>query len=93
MGADGAIGSTFNFMADKFVKIRELFKANRIEEAMKLQERVDVIIAILCKYGVMQGEKAILCAQGLDFGTTRKPFKPLAPEAEKAMLDAILPLL
>ena len=23
MGADGAIGSTFNFMAEKFIKIRE----------------------------------------------------------------------
>lgn len=93
MGADGAIGSTFNFMADKFIKIHELFKAGDIKAAMAVQEKADVIIAALCKCGVMQGEKAILCAQGLDFGVARAPFAPLSSEAEKALLDTVLPLL
>ncbi len=93
MGADGAIGSTFNFMADKFIKIHELFKAGNIKDAMKVQEEADVIIAALCKCGVMQGEKAILCAKGMDFGVARAPFAPLTPEAEKELLDTVLPLL
>ena len=33
MGADGGIGSTYNFMADKFVSIKELFEAGQIGEA------------------------------------------------------------
>ena len=93
MGADGAIGSTFNFMADKFIKIHELFLAGDIKAAMAVQEEADVIIAALCKCGVMQGEKAILCAQGLDFGISRPPFAPLSAEAEKTLLDTVLPLL
>ena len=93
MGADGAIGSTFNFMADKFVRIHELFKAGNIKEAMAVQEEADVIITALCKCGVMQGEKAILCAKGMDFGVARSPFAPLSAEAEKELLDTVLPLL
>ena len=93
MGADGAIGSTFNFMAEKFVKIQKLFSEQKMEEAMKVQEEADVIIAALCKCGVMQGEKAILKAKGIDFGTTRAPFLPLSPQAEKELLDTVLPLL
>lgn len=93
MGADGAIGSTFNFMADKFVKLRALFLEGKIAEAMKLQEEIDVIIAALCKCGVMQGEKAILTAQGIDFGAARSPFAPLTAKSEKQLLDTVLPLL
>ena len=33
MGADGGIGSTYNFMADKFVQIQKLFGEGKIEEA------------------------------------------------------------
>ena len=93
MGADGAIGSTFNFMADKFVKLRALFIDGKIAEAMKLREEIDIIIAALCKCGVMQGEKAILSAQGIDFGAARSPFAPLTAESEKQLLDTVLPLL
>ena len=93
MGADGAIGSTFNFMADKFVKLRALFLEGKMAEAMRLQEEIDVIIAALCKCGVMQGEKAILTAQGIDFGAARSPFAPLTAKSEKQLLDTVLPLL
>ena len=37
MGADGAIGSTFNFMAEKFLEIRRLFLANDTLAAVRLQ--------------------------------------------------------
>ena len=93
MGADGAIGSTFNFMADKFVKLRRLFLEGKLKEAMALQEEIDVIIAALCKCGVMQGEKAILKARGIDFGRARAPFAPLSEDVERRLLDTVLPLL
>ncbi|MBQ8260330.1 MAG: N-acetylneuraminate lyase, partial [Clostridia bacterium] len=51
MGADGGVGSTYNFMADKFVKIRALFAENRIAEAQAIQTEVNRIIAVLCKVG------------------------------------------
>ena len=74
MGADGGIGSTYNFMADKFVKIRELFLKNEMAEALKVQQEANRIITILCKIGVMQAEKEVLNQLGLNMGVCRHPF-------------------
>lgn len=93
MGADGAIGSTFNFMADKFVKIRELVTDNNVNAAREIQKDANTIIQALCKVGVFQGEKAVLDALGFDFGPARAPFAPLTDEQKKELLDTVLPLL
>ena len=93
MGADGAIGSTYNFMADKFVKIHELFKAGNIAEAQKLQIKANEIIALLCKVGVMPAEKEVLTLLGYDMGDCRHPFSPLSDEARKLVKEQIIPLL
>lgn len=93
MGADGGIGSTYNFMAEKFVTLMRLYGEGKAEEAKALQSRINVIIAALCRVGVMAGEKAILCEMGLDFGTVRRPFAPLSREAEKELIDTVMPLL
>jgi len=93
MGADGGIGSTYNFMAEKFIRLLSLFGENRMTEAQKLQQEINVIIAALCEAGVMQGEKAILCAMGIDFGKMRAPFAELTHEQEKKLLATVMPLL
>lgn len=74
MGADGGIGSTYNFMADKFVKMQKLYATNELEEAREIQREANRIIAILCKIGVMQAEKEVLNQLGFDFGVCRPPF-------------------
>ncbi|MBQ9746425.1 MAG: N-acetylneuraminate lyase [Clostridia bacterium] len=93
MGADGGIGSTYNFMAEKFIKLLALFRENKMDEARALQNEINVIISALCEVGVMQGEKAILCAMGLDFGKMRAPFGELTAEQEKSLLSKVMPLL
>lgn len=93
MGADGAIGSTFNFMAEKFIKIRELLAQNDLAGAQQVQKDANTIIQALCKVGVMQGEKAVLDALGFDFGPARAPFAPLTEAQKKELLDVVLPLL
>ena len=93
MGADGAIGSTYNFMADKFVKIDNLFAEGKLEEAKALQSEANRIIAILCKYGVMHSEKEILNQLGFDFGTCRRPFKEISDEGKEAIKKEIIPFI
>lgn len=93
MGADGAIGSTFNLMAEKFIKIQKLFSENKVEEARAVQKEANAVIRALCKVGVMQGEKAIMDALGFDMGPARAPFAPLTEEQKKGLLDAAMPLL
>ena len=87
MGADGAIGSTYNFMADKFVKIKALFEANDLPAAQAIQKEANRIIALLCKVGVLQAEKEILNQLGFRVGTCRRPFGELTAE-QKALLTA-----
>ena len=93
MGADGAIGSTYNFMADKFVKIYSLFAEGKLDEARKIQNEANKIITILCKIGVMQAEKEILCQLGFDFGCCRHPFLPVSDADKKLIAEEIIPLL
>ena len=83
MGADGGIGSTYNFMADKFVKIQELFQNNQIQQAQLLQKEANRIITLLCQIGVMQAEKEVLYQLGIPFGNCRRPFgEPTAAQKE-----------
>ncbi|MBR5423780.1 MAG: N-acetylneuraminate lyase [Clostridia bacterium] len=89
MGADGAIGSTYNFMADKFIRILELFRQGRIQEAAEMQKEADIIIAALCKVGVMQGEKAILTKMGIPMGPTRAPFIDLTDAQKEELFRAV----
>jgi N-acetylneuraminate lyase len=93
MGVDGGIGSTYNFMADKFVKIKKLFDENQIAEAQTLQQQVNDIISVLRQVGVMQAEKEVLNQLGFSFGVCRKPFSEPTNEQKKLIAEKIMPLL
>lgn len=93
MGADGGIGSTYNFMSEKFLDMRKLFGEGRIKEAQEIQKKVNTIVAELCKVGVMQGEKAILNYMGLNFGKCRPPFSELTAAQYDSLISAVEPLL
>ena len=93
MGADGGIGSTYNFMADKFVAIQKLFSENRIAEAQEVQREANRIITLLCRFGVMQAEKEVLCQLGFDFGECRKPFLSLNDEQKAIVAKEIIPFV
>ncbi len=85
MGADGGIGSTYNFMAGKYIGITRLASQNRLDEARDIQRECNRIIKALCRVGVMEGEKEVLCQLGFDFGCARPPFSRLTDE-QKAFL-------
>lgn len=91
MGADGGIGSTYNFMAEKFVKISNLFAENKMSEALEVQREANQIIDCLVSVGVMQGEKEVLCQMGYDFGYARSPFARLSTEQCKKIEKEIMP--
>lgn len=80
MGADGGIGSTYNYMAEKFLAIHALFKEGRLDEALAMQREANRIISILIEIGGMQMNKEVLCQMGFDFGAPRAPFAPLTDE-------------
>ena len=88
-GADGAIGSTYNFMADKFLDIQAPFERGAIAVAQKIQREAVRIIDGLIRIGVMPGEKAVLDMMGFHMGRCRKPFRQVTAE-EKEYLRTLL---
>ena len=88
MGADGGIGSTYNFLQDDMLAIYAAFKKGDLKKAMEVQEKVNRIIEAMIPFGVFAMEKAILTELGIPMGDCRKPFLPLS-EAGKAKAKEI----
>ena len=93
MGADGAIGSTYNFMADKFVQIKQNFEAGNVAEAQHIQKEANRIITVQCQVGVMQAKKEVLNQLGFDFGVCRHPFGELTAEQKELIAKEIIPFV
>ncbi len=83
MGADGGIGSTYNFMPGIILDIYNSFNAGNIQAAQKAQEKANRIIEAMLPYGVFQMEKEILKNIGVPVGECRKPFLPLSEEGKQ----------
>ncbi len=90
--AAGAIGSTFNFMAPKFIKMTELFKAKDIEGALALQKEANTIISAMIGCGVQQTVKYFLGKQGIECNGCRRPAHELTA-AQKSILDGVYDLI
>ena len=84
MGADGGIGSTYNFMPEKYVEMYRVFNEGNIKQAQKIQYEANEIITELIKYGVFAMEKALLEEMGIEMNGCRKPFTELSAEGKKA---------
>ena len=93
MGADGAIGSTYNFMAGKYVRIHSLFREGKVSEAQKVQFEASNVIAKMVKVGVMEATKELLTLQGINVGNVRTPFSVLTDEQKAYVKSEILPML
>ena len=86
-GADGGIGSTYNFMAEKYLAIERHFRAGELAAAQAEQRRANNIIAALLQFGVIPGCKALCRHIGLDLGECRRPFTPLTEEQTRALVN------
>ncbi len=89
LGANGSIGSTFNFMYPHYQKVRDAFFAKDLEEALRLQIKANAIMNTLVDIGLFPSIKYILNKQGIDAGLPRRPFLPLTEE-QKAIIDKVL---
>ena len=89
LGADGSIGSTFNFMYPHYRKIYDSFKAKRLEEALALQIKANNIMSALCDVGLIPAIKYVLTTMGIDAGVPRRPFQPLSGE-QMGYIDGVL---
>ena len=86
-GADGGIGTTYNFMLDIIRGIYDNFVAGDIEKAREYQIRATRIISVLLSYKIIPAAKVILEAQGYAVGNATYPMKRYS-NAEKATIIA-----
>lgn len=87
VGAQAGIGSTYNIMAGKFIKMRNLFMQGETKKAAEIQNEVNNVVSDLCSVGVFKGIKEILEMQGIDCGYCRKPFKRLDDTQRRLLLE------
>lgn len=84
-GADGGIGTTYNFMFDIIRGIYDNFIKGDLETAREYQTRAIRIISVLLSYKIIPAAKAVLEAQGYAVGNATFPMKRYS-DAEKATI-------
>ena len=89
LGADGAIGSTFNFTLPIFTKIEAAYSRLDIAEAQKLQIQANNIMEALVQNSLFPSIKHILTTQGIACGACKKPF-PTLNDAQKAYIEKVV---
>lgn len=78
LGARGAVGSTYNYAAPLYHKLREAFDQGNLELARELQMASINMITLLGKYGGIGAGKAYMKYIGFDCGKFRLPVKNLS---------------
>lgn len=92
MGADGAIGSTFNFAYPIAQRILHCFQAEKLQEAQAWQNRLNEILKTVLEAGNYQATKYLMRKYGISCGGCRKPMKDLT-EDQLVKLDKVMELL
>ncbi len=85
-GAEGAVGSTYNYSAPVYHQVIAAFACGDLPAAQAYQARANAAIAVLIRYGGLPpAGKAFMKAIGLDCGPTRPPLRPLTAEQAEAL--------
>lgn len=85
LGATGAVGSTYNYMARLYHRLIGSFNAGELEKARHYQSQAIEIIAIMSRYGGLPAGKAMMKLAGLDCGPVRSPLQNLSPAAFESL--------
>jgi N-acetylneuraminate lyase len=88
-GADGAIGSSFNYSAPVYNYVLDAFAAGDTATAMREMKRVRASIRALIDFGGLPAGKAMLRRAGIDCGPVRLPLVDLPAERVAAMHAAL----
>jgi N-acetylneuraminate lyase len=80
-GCDGAVGSTYNFLAPLYHQVARDFEHGDLPAARAGQLKAAQLIAVIIRYHGNSGLKAVMTLAGVPCGPPRLPLPPLtAPE-------------
>ncbi|NRA75486.1 MAG: dihydrodipicolinate synthase family protein, partial [Planctomycetes bacterium] len=84
-GVDGAVGSTYNFMAPHYRRVIDAFQAEKMDEAKQHQQVATSMVEEILRHGGHNAIKAAMGILGLDCGPPRLPWKSLSDEARTTL--------
>ena len=86
LGAEAAVGSTYNYAGTVYKELMEAFASGDIERARELQQYSVEIVKVIIKYGGgVRGGKAIMKLIGLDCGECRLPISRFTVEEYESL--------
>ena len=88
-GADGGIGTTYNFMLDWVRGVYDCFHAGKIAEAQEYQHKIAAVIGALRPDPIIPATKALLAHMGYEVGEATYPMKRIAELDVKALLQRV----
>ncbi len=89
-GADGGIGTTYNFQIDNIRGVYDSFKDGNIALAQQYQQKANRIIEVLLKYIPIPATKAILEKMGFAVGNGAFPMKRYSAQAKEQLIKEML---
>lgn len=86
LGAQGAVGSTYNYAAPIYNRLIAAFKRGDLAAAQAAQDRANAMIGVLHRFGGSPAVgKAFMRLAGLSCGASRLPLRPLTEAQEEAL--------
>ena len=76
-GADAGIGTTYNAMLPEYLAIYKNFTEGNIDEARKIQYKVNRVVAAMLKHEVISATKAMCTKMGFPAGEATYPLKQM----------------
>jgi len=90
LGCKGAILGAANIVPEPCVKLYELVRAGRHEEAQGLWRRLYPLIEFLGSAGYIASVKAGARLRGFAVGDPRPPYRPLSPQQEEKLRHLLI---
>lgn len=84
-GADGLIGSTYNVLADLFIRLWAAYTAGDMAALAELQRSANALIFTLLRHDLIPALKLALSFMGVDAGICRRPFAQYGPDEQAAL--------
>lgn len=88
-GAQGAVGSSYNFAAPIYLRLIEAFRAGDMTRAREEQMRSVQWIDTLAGFGYMAAAKATMGYLGVEVGPPRLPNSKLTTQQHRELMEAI----
>ena len=88
-GADGAVGSTYNYAAPLYCMLLEDLERGDLKCAREKQKKAVSMVNILMKYGGARAGKGFMKIIGLDCGDNRQPLTSMSKSEISKMKDEL----